>query len=128
MCACINMGMDTNEHFQIRKELLEGFVEVFDVKLFKTLGEPVRIRILQYLLLNGRSDIGSIAEKLPQDRSVISRHLNHMYDAGILYCEKETRHMYYAINDQAFVEKVENFLNQINKCVSVCDSTNSCLK
>jgi DNA-binding transcriptional ArsR family regulator len=120
--------MNTNEHNQIRKEILEGFVDVFDVKLFKTLGEPVRIKILQYLLLNGRSDIGSIAEQLPQDRSVISRHLNHMYEAGILYCEKETRHMYYEINGQAFVDKVENFLNQIKKCVSACDSTNSCLK
>lgn len=106
-----------------RAEVLEAFSEVYDARLFKALSEPARIQILRYLMLNGRSDIGSITENMPQDRSVISRHLNQMQAAGILVCEKETRYRYYSINSQTFVEKLERFLAQIKKSISVCCPT-----
>ena len=74
-------------------EIANRMVDVLDSKFFKSLSEPVRVQILRYLLLHGRADIGTIANILPQDRSVISRHLNLMQEVGILNCEKETRHM-----------------------------------
>ncbi len=74
-------------------EIANRMVDVLDSKFFKSLSEPVRVQILRYLLLHGRTDIGTIANNLPQDRSVISRHLNLMQEVGILNCEKESRHM-----------------------------------
>lgn len=103
-----------------RSEVLDQFSQVYDARLFKALSEPVRIKILEYLILNGRSDIGSITAHMPQDRSVISRHLNQMQAAGILACEKETRHMYYRIDPGSFVDKLERFLDQIKKSIRVC--------
>ena len=79
-----------------------------------------RMEILRYLLLNGRSDIGSISENLPQDRSVISRHLQLMLDSGLLHCEKETRFRYYSINGGNFINKLEATAFQLRKCMSVC--------
>jgi|APSaa5957512622_1039677.scaffolds.fasta_scaffold125033_2 DNA-binding transcriptional ArsR family regulator len=101
-------------------EMAQDLIEGWDARFFKTLGEPVRMEILRYLLLNGRSDIGSISENLPQDRSVISRHLQLMLDSGLLHCEKETRFRYYSINGGNFINKLEATAFQLRKCMSVC--------
>jgi len=103
-----------------QREIVEELVDVLDSKLFKTLSEPVRVQILKFLMLNGRADIGTIAEFMPQDRSVISRHLHLMYEAGILTCEKESRHMFYEINGQAILEKMENITDKIRQCMAEC--------
>ena len=99
---------------------LNDLVENFDARFFKTLSEPVRVDILRFLMLNGRSDIGSIADHMPQDRSVVSRHLNLMHDTGILDCQKETRHVYYEINGRAFIDKLQSITQKIQKCMEVC--------
>ena len=122
------MIMKIQTHIKTRAEVLKEFAEAYDARFFKTLSEPVRIQILCYLMMNGRSDIGSITENMPQDRSVVSRHLNQMHEVGILCCEKETRHMYYSINAQVFIDKLEGFLTQIKKSVSVCCPPDCCSK
>jgi len=78
------------------------------------------MQIMKFLLLNGRSDIATISAEMPQDRSVISRHLNLMSEVGILRCEKETRHMFYEIDGKVFLEKLENMTGQIRKCMPLC--------
>ena len=103
-----------------RKAAADSLIEAFDSKFFKTMSEPVRMQILRFLLLNGRSDIGTIAENMPQDRSVISRHLNLMSAVGILKSEKETRHMFYEIDGNVFLDKLENMTRQIRACMPVC--------
>jgi DNA-binding transcriptional ArsR family regulator len=108
----------TLTHRQIK--IAEELVEVLDSKFFKTLSEPVRVQILKFLMLNGRADIGSIAENMPQDRSVISRHLNLMQEAGILISEKESRHVIYSVNGQPFLEKLVDITAKINKCMKEC--------
>jgi DNA-binding transcriptional ArsR family regulator len=105
---------------QTKNQIAEELVEILDSVFFKTLSEPGRVQILKFLLLNGRSDIGTIAEQMPQDRSVISRHLNLMNKAGLLTSEKETRHIYYAINAQMFLEKVEGIAGKLRACMLVC--------
>jgi len=66
------------------------------------------------------ADIQTIAENMPQDRSVISRHLNLMQEAGILTCEKENRHMFYNVNGQPFIEKLVDITEKIRKCMNEC--------
>jgi len=100
--------------------ILDELINQFDSKFFKTLSEPVRIQIMRFLIQNGRSDIGTIAENMPQDRSVISRHLNLMLEAGILKSVKETRHVYYEINGQEFINKLEYATQLIRKCMDIC--------
>ena len=100
--------------------ILDDLIKNFDAKFLKTLSEPVRLEILKFLMQNGRADIGTIAEHMPQDRSVISRHLNLMHEAGILNCEKETRHVFYEINGNAFIEKIETITGLIRQCITEC--------
>ncbi len=109
-----------------KRRVTEDLINSFDSKFFKTLSEPVRLQILRFLLLNGRSDIASIAENMPQDRSVISRHLNLMAEVGILSWQKETRHVFYEIDGQVFLKKLEKITDQIRKCIPVCCPT--CMK
>lgn len=101
-------------------EIVDQLVSVLDSKFFKSLGEPVRVEIIRYLLLHGRADIGTISEDLPQDRSVISRHLNLMYEVGLLNCEKENRHMYYSINTCEFLNRFTNIAGLVNQCIQEC--------
>ncbi len=101
-------------------ECIDELVNNFDSKFFKTLSEPVRMEILKFLMLNGKSDIGTIAGHMPQDRSVISRHLNLMLESGILSCTKETRHVFYEINGNTFIGKLENITEQIKRCMAKC--------
>lgn len=103
-----------------RIQLAQELVEALDSKFFKTLSEPVRVEILKYLMLNGRADIGTIAAHMPQDRSVISRHLNLMQETGILTSIKENRFVYYDVNGQHFLDKLVDISEKIGKCIKEC--------
>ncbi|MFC1488359.1 ArsR/SmtB family transcription factor [Thermodesulfobacteriota bacterium] len=111
--------MNADNNIPKGKEI-EELVAILDSKFFKALSEPVRINILKYLILNGRSDIAAIADSLPQDRSVISRHLQLMHDTGILDCEKITRHVYYEVNGVFFLRKMETILEKTRACMPEC--------
>ena len=100
-------------------------IQILDSKFFKTLSEPARVQILKYLILNGRSDIADIAANLPQDRSVISRHLHMMHEVGILSSEKVTRHRYYEIDGSLFLNRLEAIIEKIKACIPACCPTNN---
>jgi len=93
-----------------RKKAAQQCVAVFDTKFFKALCEPARIGVLQELILLGRADIGGVAERLPQDRSVVARHLQQLADAGIVTADKEGRHVFYQLNASAVRNRLEEIL------------------
>jgi DNA-binding transcriptional ArsR family regulator len=92
------------------KEAARQCVAVFDTKFFKALCEPARIDVLQTLILMGRADIGAVADQLPQDRSVVARHLQQLADAGIVTASKEGRHVFYQIDISAVRQRLEGIL------------------
>ena len=102
----------------------EELVVILDSNFFKVLSEPVRIEIIKFLILNGRSDIATIAENLPQDRSVISRHLQMMSKEGILFSEKVTRHVYYEMNGVLLINKIQSILEKCKECMPQCCPNN----
>ena len=108
------------QYTQRQLEIANKLVDVMDSKFFKSMGEPVRVQIIRFLLLNGRTDIGTIAENMPQDRSVISRHLNLMQEVGILNCEKKSRHMFYSLNATVFLERFMNITDLVKTCIKEC--------
>ena len=71
-----------------RQEAARRCVAVFDTGFFKALCEPARIAVLRELILLGRADIAAIAARLPQDRSVVARHLHQLAAAQIVTAEK----------------------------------------
>ncbi|HEV2363330.1 MAG TPA: metalloregulator ArsR/SmtB family transcription factor [Caulobacteraceae bacterium] len=85
-------------------------VAVFDTAFFKALCEPARIAVLRELILLGCADIGTIAERLPQDRSVIARHLQQLAAADIVTAERDGRRVVYQINVSAVATRLEAIL------------------
>lgn len=85
-------------------------VAVFDTGFFKALCEPARIAVLRELILLGRGDIAAIADRLPQDRSVVARHLRQLAAAQIVKAEKEGRHVFYQIDARGVAERLEAIL------------------
>jgi DNA-binding transcriptional ArsR family regulator len=93
-----------------RQDAARQCVAVFDTGFFKALCEPARIAVLTELILLGRADIAAIAERLPQDRSVIARHLQQLAAADIVTAEREGRHVFYAIDAASVAERLERIL------------------
>jgi DNA-binding transcriptional ArsR family regulator len=93
-----------------RKQAARQCVDVFDTRFFKAFCEPARIGVLQELILLGRADIGGIAERLPQDRSVVARHLQQLADAGIVKADKAGRHVFYELDASAVRNRLEEIL------------------
>jgi DNA-binding transcriptional ArsR family regulator len=93
-----------------RQEAARQCVAVFDTGFFKALCEPARIAALRELILLGRADIGAIAARLPQDRSVIARHLHQLAATQIVKAKKEGRHVFYEIDAGAVAERLEGIL------------------
>ncbi len=99
-----------------RKQAARHCAAVLDEKFFKALSEPARTAAFQQVVMLGRADIGAIAERLPQDRSVISRHLQALADADILRKTRDGRRTLYEVN----VDEIERQLLQmleITRCL-----------
>jgi DNA-binding transcriptional ArsR family regulator len=93
-----------------RQEAARQCVSVFDTDFFKALCEPARIAVLRELILLDRADIAAIAERLPQDRSVVARHLQLLASAGIVTAERDGRHVFYEIDASAVAGRLERIL------------------
>ena len=93
-----------------RQEAARRCVAVFDTGFFKALCEPARIAVLRELILLGRGDIAAIAVRLPQDRSVVARHLHQLAAAHIVTAEKQGRHVFYQIDAAAVAGRLEGIL------------------
>lgn len=78
-----------------------------DIDFFRIISEPVRSELLIYLASSGEMTIGEIAEKFPQNRSVISRHLDYLNRLGAVNRRKQGREVYYRSNNKLIVEKFE---------------------
>ena len=81
--------------------------KAMNFEFYKILFDPVRSEIMVFLGVNGDSTISKVAENFPQDRTVISRHLDLMYRYGILSKTKKSREYIYHLNAAFVIEKFE---------------------
>jgi DNA-binding transcriptional ArsR family regulator len=65
---------------------------------FRTLSEPMRLRILN-LLGNGEMSVGDIAQQAPSSVANISRHLAQMARNGLIARTSRGNSVYYSIAD-----------------------------
>ncbi|GGE64774.1 ArsR/SmtB family transcription factor [Priestia taiwanensis] len=90
-------------------------INAIDFEFYKTLFDPVRIEIIRYLAVYGERNITTIAENLPQDRSVISKHLDLMYRFEIVSKTRVGRNIYYEVNSQMIFNKFKLTTDQLEK-------------
>lgn len=103
-----------------RERVATRMVALFDSPLLRAFLEPARLEMLRVLLIEGEADIATIAEQLPQDRSVISRHLKTLEAAEILTSRREGRHVVYRINGLRFVTELDRIVGEAKALVPVC--------
>lgn len=103
-----------------RDEAAQACVAVLDEKFFKAFSEPVRVAIFREVVILGEADVAAISERFPQDRSVVSRHLQLLADAEILTAAKRGRQVFYSVNGVRIGEKLEAILATIRALQPVC--------
>lgn len=103
-----------------RAKAAARIVELLDSPVLRALAEPARLEVLRVLLLHGPADIGALASHLPQDRSVVSRHLKTLEDAGLVRAEKDGRHRRYELDGGAFIAALERILGETRAMAAVC--------
>lgn len=78
-------------------------VYVIKARLFRVLGHPVRIRILE-LLVDGERTVGDLQAELQLDSSGTSQHLAALRQEGVLENRRAGTSVYYRIRDTRVVE------------------------
>ncbi len=77
--------------------LTDSAVEAI-ARVFRLLGEPIRLRILQSLE-TGEHNVTDLVEALGAGQPNISRHLNALYEAGLVARRRQGSNIYYSIGD-----------------------------
>lgn len=78
-----------------------------DIDFFHAVSDPARSQLLVLLASTGEQTIGEIAAAFPQNRSVISRHLDYLNRFGAVSRRKVGREVLYKANTEAIVAKFE---------------------
>lgn len=84
-------------------------------RVFKALGDPVRIKILQFLqrpdaaccVLDGCVCACDVEKLLGVSQATVSHHMKLLVDAGLVRAQKRGRWMLYSIDAAAFAQAVE---------------------
>nr|WP_288497663.1 metalloregulator ArsR/SmtB family transcription factor [uncultured Pseudomonas sp.] len=103
-----------------RTQAIEAAVASLDSAFFKALCEPSRIAVLKRVMLLGRADVSEISAGLPQERSVVSRHLQILLEADIVRAAKSGRQVFYEVNGSAIITRLESILDHIKKIAPHC--------
>ena len=103
-----------------RDQAANACTEILDTAFFNALCEPVRVQLVRSLVLNGKSDIQTLAGDFPQDRSVISRHLQLMERAGLVVSEKIGRHQYFELDGPALARRAQSISDLMRVLVPIC--------
>ncbi|MFV0526355.1 MAG: ArsR/SmtB family transcription factor [Acidimicrobiales bacterium] len=79
---------------------------VYEVKaeLFKALGHPVRVRVLEVLSAGEERSVSDLASAVEVEASHLSQQLGVLRRAGLVTSRREVTTVYYSVKDQRLVE------------------------
>lgn len=83
-----------------------GPVFALKADLFKVLGHPVRVRIIE-LLRDGERTVGSLQGSLGLDSSGTSQHLAALRKQGLVVGRREGASVHYRVTDRAVFDLLE---------------------
>src|SRR5215472_338230 len=78
-------------------------VYVVKARMFKALGHPIRIRILE-LLVDGERAVWDLQSELDVDSSGTSQHLTALRQQGLIEGRRDGTSVYYRIRDPLVIE------------------------
>lgn len=79
---------------------------------FRTLGEPIRIQLLQ-ALQRGERNVTELVAAVESTQSNVSRHLRILQDAGLVGRRQEGTTVYYSIADPTVFELCDAVCNSV---------------
>lgn len=92
--------------------------------MFKAIGHPARVAILDYLLKVNACITGDIVNELPLAQPTISQHLKELKNAGLIKGAIEGNAVCYCIDEKG-VEKLQryfgNILSTLNNRKGCCE-------
>lgn len=103
-----------------RRHAARDCAAVLDSRFFKALCEPARIELVRLLIAEGRSDLGALAKRVPQDASVVSRHLALLHAAGVVRRTKQGRQVFFEVDGPAVVARLEEILGRLRRAAPYC--------
>jgi DNA-binding transcriptional ArsR family regulator len=75
-------------------------------RLFRVLGHPARVRILE-LLRDGERSVGALQAELGLDSGSTSQHLAALRGIGVVESRREGTSVFYRVNDEHVFELLE---------------------
>jgi len=81
-------------------------------RIFKALGHPTRIRIVQHLIEIDTCICGEIVGIFPYSQSTISQHLKILKESGIVCGEVEGPKTYFCV-DKTVLNRFKQFVNAL---------------
>ena len=78
-------------------------LDTVTARFFKGLGDPVRLRILEFLE-DGERAVGEIVEYLGLPQNQVSMHLGCLRWCGYVITRREGRYVFYSLGDSRVVE------------------------
>ena len=91
----------------------ESFTELQNKRasIFKALGHPARVAIIEVLLKRQACICNDLVEELPLSQSTVSQHLRELKEAGLIKGEIEGTSICYCINEKVWNEIYQDLGN-----------------
>ena len=80
--------------------------------IFKALGHPTRMKIVEHLIRINTCVCGEIVDIFPYSQSTISQHLKQLKYAGIVCGEVEGPKTYFCV-DKAVLNELKTYINTL---------------
>jgi DNA-binding transcriptional ArsR family regulator len=84
---------------------------------FRVLGEPTRIRILDRLR-EGEATVFELTDAVDGTQQNVSRHLQVLFEAGVVERRKQGNHAYYSIADEGVFALCEQVCGSLERQLS----------
>ncbi len=81
-------------------------------KIFKAMGHPTRVKIVEHLLKINSCVCGEIVDIFPFSQSTISQHLKLLKESGIVHGEIEGPRTCYCV-DSTVLNSFKNYVSQL---------------
>ena len=82
-------------------------------EVFKALGDPTRLQIVQMLAQHGEMCVCTIVDELGMHQPAISHHMAKLKQAGLLNARKKGQWIFYSLRVEALREGPVAFLSEI---------------
>lgn len=102
--------------------LMDGFMD----EIFKVLGDPTRLRIIQMLAENGEVCVCRIVEELGMNQPAISQHMAKLKQVKLLHSRKQGQWIHYSLNVETVSDGPLTFLLNIVDSAKKAQTASCC--